>query len=90
MSKCISHLGEYSEHTPGEGAQRFVCTFCGAFDEDACVAALEAADAKVRAVEALADDMERQPMSEIAPVSGMAIILRAALADPKREEPTDA
>lgn len=54
-------------------------------DGDAERARAEAAEAKVRAGLALADDMERQPVSEIAPVSGMAIIIRAALADPTCE-----
>jgi len=44
----------------------------------------EAAEAKIAAVEALADDMARQPASEIAPVRGMATILRAALTDGPR------
>ena len=41
MSKCISRHGEYSEHEPGEGAQRFVCQLCHVFDEDAALAHID-------------------------------------------------
>lgn len=51
MSRCISSHGEYSEHTlPDPKAarmadDRFVCTRCFAFDEDAVMDALRKAEA---------------------------------------------
>ena len=48
MSTCISRQGEWSDHVladAGPAAERFVCSRCGVFDEDACLAALDAAEA---------------------------------------------
>ena len=51
MSRCISSHGEYGEHTlptpeaAGLADDRFVCTRCFAFDEDAAMEALHKAEA---------------------------------------------
>ncbi|WP_460791376.1 hypothetical protein [Nocardioides maradonensis] len=44
MSTCISREGEYGEHVLGEGAERFTCTRCYVFDENAAMAALAQAE----------------------------------------------
>lgn len=44
MSTCISREGEYGAHGLGEGAERFTCTRCYVFDEDAAMAALAQAE----------------------------------------------
>lgn len=50
MSKCISREGEYSDHDLAE-RPRFMCSRCFAFDEDAAVNALEAAEARIKELE---------------------------------------
>jgi len=43
MSKCISSHGEYSSH---ETDERYVCKWCGAFDEAVVLKRLEAVEAE--------------------------------------------
>lgn len=46
MSTCISTAGEFSQHElTGIDSYRFTCQRCGVLDEDAMVAALDAAEA---------------------------------------------
>lgn len=88
MSTCISRHGEYGEHVPGEGSERFVCQRCFVFDEDGCLAALDTAEAalgKVRAlVEELAHEAQRQSKAHNVEVAAglwrASDLLRAALA----------
>jgi len=62
MSKCISRRGEYSDHIPDAD---YICTRCGALDEDGMVNELrdlrEERDALRVGVAQIADD--RRPVS---------------------------
>jgi hypothetical protein len=67
MSKCISRHGEYSEHILDAD---FTCTLCFAFDEDAVLAALNAAvgllaDAR-EALDTYADRIDPHVYDELA------------------------
>ncbi|MGC0251537.1 hypothetical protein [Pseudactinotalea sp. Z1748] len=60
MSACISRHGEYSSHDPDED---HICRLCEALDEDALITevrALRALRARLAAVEALADEWQRE------------------------------
>lgn len=72
MSTCISHHGEYSEHTPDED---HTCTRCYVLDEDALIAdrdrwkaCAENAEATIARVEALAASWT-WPRSDHGPVT---------------------
>ena len=87
MSTCISRHGEYSSHTFGEGAERFVCQWCGVLDEDAMIDALATAEAEV---ERLRDEViERLRQFNIAKDQRDIMVTRAdrvAAAEAERDE----
>ena len=56
MSACISSHGEYSYH---ECSVDFVCDYCGVFDEDAAIAALNDARDKLAEIRELATEWSK-------------------------------
>lgn len=77
MSTCISRQGEYGEHQPGAGTERFTCQRCFVFDEHAAMATLAE-------LEALLD----QAASALTTVGKKALVVKPTLDKPYPDDPS--
>lgn len=90
MSKCVSSDGEYSEHVPGAGPERFHCQRCFVFDEDAALDRIAKLEARLRRNEVTVSVDDKAIMGAVKQhLAGFKAELEAAKGGPVRILPAE-